>query len=80
MNIHLHGILIVDDCQIQVIHNEIKRVCNSSEILGRQFAFKPINDTPKDRSRIADYPFKDTDQLLKFPDSNRIYYISIKNI
>jgi len=80
MVVHLHGVLVIDECQIHIIHNEIKRVCNNSEILGRQFAFKPINDTLKDRSRLADYPFKDTEELLKFPDSNRIYYISIKKI
>lgn len=80
INIHLHGIMLIRNDQIDIIHNEIKRFVNSSEVVGKQYAFKPVNDTLKDRSKVADYPFKDTDQLLKFPDSKNIYYFSGKNI
>jgi len=82
LNMHLHAVMKIHKSQVDIIYNEFKRVCHNSKVLGRQFTFKPVNDTQKDRSRVADYPFKDTDNLLRFPDSKKIYYykLSRKNI
>ncbi len=79
INIHFHGILIIDPKDNEYFRNEIRRFCWNSKILGRQYAFNVVNDTFKDRSHVSDYPFKDTEELLKFPDSNKIYYYKFNN-
>jgi hypothetical protein len=80
INIHLHGILIIDPQYNEYFRNELRRFCWNNQVLGRQFAFNVVNDTLKDRTSVAKYPFKDTDQLLKFPDSAKIYYYNIQEI
>lgn len=74
INIHLHGILICHKSAVAHFQNEFRRMCWNSPILGRQHSFNVVNDTVKDRARVAEYAFKDIDELSKFPDSNKIYY------
>jgi len=80
VNIHLHGILVIDPTYNEYFRNELRRFCWNNKVIGRQFSFNIVNDTLKDRTDVAKYPFKDTDQLLKFPDSNKIYYYNFQEI
>jgi len=80
INIHLHGILIIDPVYTEYFRNEIRRFCWNNPVIGRQFAFNPVNDTLKDRTNVAKYPFKDTNELLKFPDCSKIYYYNFSEI
>jgi len=80
INVHLHGILVVAPEWVQYFKNEVRRICWDNPILGRQHAFHVVSHTLKDRTAVAKYPFKDTDQLLKFPDSAKIYYYNFQEI
>jgi len=72
VNIHLHGILIIDKPYISYFINELKRLCWNNTILGRQMSANLVNDTYKDRTTVAAYAFKDIEQLMKFPDSKKM--------
>lgn len=74
INIHLHGILICHKSAVPYFQNEFRRMCWNSPILGRQHSFNVVNDSFKDRTRVAEYAFKDIDELKKFPVSEKIYY------
>lgn len=74
VNIHLHGLLICHKSSVAYFQNEFRRMCWNNPILGRQHSFNVVNDTFKDRARVAEYAFKDVEELLKFPDSKKIYY------
>lgn len=80
INIHLHGILVIDPAYNEYFRNELRRFCWNNPTIGRQFSFNPVNDTLKDRTSVAKYPFKDTNELLKFPDSSKIYYYNFSEI
>lgn len=80
LNSHIHGILIIDPKYNDYFKNEIRRLCWNNEVLGRQFAFNVVNDLLKDREAVAKYPFKDTNELLKFTDSGKMYYYSFEFI
>lgn len=72
MNIHFHGYLKCDPQYNKYFQNEFKKFTYKNKVFGRQHSFKLIDDlTPVLRS----YPFKDTAELLKFPDSLKIYSI-----
>lgn len=82
INIHLHGILIIDKPYISYFINELKRLCYNNKILGRQMSANLVNDTVKDRQTVAAYAFKDIKELMKFPDSKKMGFhrFSRKNI
>lgn len=80
INIHLHGILLIDKKFTSYFFDEVRRMCWNSPILGRQHSFNPVNDDPKDRGRVADYAFKDLEVLNKFPVSEKIYNYKIEKI
>lgn len=77
VNIHLHGILIIDKPYISYFINELKRLCWNNEILGRQMFANIMSDTFKDRSRVADYAFKDLSEIQKFPDSKKMGFLNL---
>lgn len=76
INIHLHGILVIDKPYISYFINELKRLCWNNEVLGRQASFNLVNDTLKDRTNVANYAFKDIQELMKFPDSKKMGFHS----
>jgi hypothetical protein len=72
INIHLHGILVIDKPYISYFINELKRLCWNNPVLGRQMSANLVNDTTKDRQNVAVYAFKDLKELMKFPDSKKM--------
>lgn len=81
INIHLHGILVIDPKYTEYFRNELRRLCWNNEVLGRQATFHVVNDTFKDRTRVSEYAFKDITEIQKFPDSKKmgIFSLSRKN-
>lgn len=77
INTHLHGILVIDKPYIDYFINELRRLCWNNEFLGRQATFNLMSDTLKDRTKVAEYAFKDIEQLLKFPDSKKMGILAI---
>lgn len=81
INIHLHGILVIDKNYTQYFINELRRLCWNNESLGRMATFHLVNDTFKDRTRVSEYAFKDITEIQKFPDSKKmgLFSLSRKN-
>lgn len=80
INIHFHGILKIAGCEYKELIQNIKSLCWHSKILGRQFTINRVNDTFKDRSNVAEYAFKDIEQLSKFPMSDKMYLYDFQKI
>jgi len=78
INTHIHGILIIKRDSIDYFNNEIRKLLWNSKVLGRQFSYTHIDDKSY-REAMCKYPFKDTDQLLKFPCSDKMYYFRIQD-
>lgn len=77
INIHLHGILIIDKPYINYFVNQMRKLCWNNEVLGRQATFNLVNDSIKDRTRVSEYAWKDLEELKKFPDSKKMGILSI---
>lgn len=70
LNIHFHGYFKCNPEKAQYFQNEFRKMCYHSQVLGRQHMFKNIDNMTDE---LRNYPFKDLDQLMKFPDSKKIY-------
>lgn len=78
LNIHFHGYFKCNPASAGLFQNEFKKLCFHSQILGRQHTFKNID---KMTDELRNYPFKEIEQLKKFPDWKKIYiYKFNKNI
>lgn len=70
LNIHFHGYFKCNPEKAQYFYNEFRKFTYKNEVFGRQMMFKNID---KMTDELKDYPFKDINELLKFPDAKRIY-------
>lgn len=79
LNIHFHGYFKCNSAKAELFQNEFKRLCFNSTVLGRQHTFKSIDFMTDE---LRQYPFKDIDQIMKFPDWKKImiYKFSKNNI
>lgn len=79
INIHFHGYFKCNPEKITYFYNEFKKYTYNNPVMGRQMMFKEIDSLT---DTLKSYPFKDIKELLKFPDSKKIYIIRItkKNI
>lgn len=72
LNIHFHGYFKCNPEKAQYFYNEFRKFTYKNEVIGRQMMFKNIDNLTE---ALKDYPFKDISELLKFPDSKKIYII-----
>lgn len=70
LNIHYHGYIRCNPEKYDYFYNEFKKLTYNNEVLGRQMMFKNIDNLTE---ALKGYPFKDIKELMKFPDSKRIY-------
>lgn len=80
LNIHFHGYFKCNPEKAQYFYNEFRKFTYNNEVFGRQMMFKNIDNLTE---ALKGYPFKDIDELRKFPDSKKIYiyrFSQIKNL
>jgi len=77
MNIHFHGYFRCDPQYNKYFQNEVKKLTYNNKVLGRQHSFKLIDSLT---DTLKGYPFKDIKELLKFPDSSKIYIYQFTRI
>lgn len=70
LNIHFHGYIKCNPDKYQYFYNEFRKFTYNNEIIGRQMMFKNIDNLIE---ALKGYPFKDINQLIKFPDARKIY-------
>lgn len=72
LNIHFHGYFKCNPEKAQYFYNEFRKFTYYNEVFGRQMMFKNIDQMS---DTLKEYPFKDIKELIKFPDSKKIYII-----
>lgn len=72
MNIHFHGYFKCNPEKNAYFQNEFKKFTYKNKVFGRQHTFKLIDNLT---DTLKEYPFKDISEMLKFPDSSKIYII-----
>lgn len=75
INIHFHGYIKCDPAYFDYFRNQLRKLTWSSKVLGRQHTCKVIDQMT---DALKEYPFKDTQTLLKFPDAKKMYSFRIK--